>query len=124
MRADHLFVALLATAGAIPPASAQTSPAQGALAHNVQAFGEQQLADYLSLLRQISPAAEQAARIYLAAVRLRCGLALDATALRRALARDGGDPLLMGLVRAVATQDDATRLRLVAQMDCNAQVAP
>jgi hypothetical protein len=124
MRAAHLLVALLVTLGEIPPASAQTSPAQGAPAHNVQASAEQQLADYLALLQQISPAAEQAARTYIAAVRLRCGLALDATALRQAMARDGGDPLLMGLMRAVATQDPATRIRLVAQMDCKAQVGP
>lgn len=124
MRADHLFVALLASVGTTPAALAQASPAQGAPAHKVQASAEQQLADYLSLLRQISPAAEQAARTYMAAVRLRCGLALDATSLRQALARDGGDPVLLDLIRAVATQDAATRLRLVAQMDCKAQVMP
>lgn len=124
MRADHLLVALLATFGAIVAASAQTSPAQGAPTHNAQTSTEQQLADYLSLLRQISPAAEQAARTYIAAVRLRCGLALDATALRQAMARDSGDALLTGLIRAVATQDDATRFRLVAQMDCKAQARP
>jgi hypothetical protein len=124
MRVDHLLVALLPFLGAIPPVSAQTSRVQAAQSHKVQVSAEQQLADYLSLLEQVSPAAEQAARTYIAAVRLRCGLALDVTALRHALARDGGDPLLMGLIRAAATQDDATRFRLVAQMDCKANVAP
>jgi hypothetical protein len=32
--------------------------------------------------------------------------------------------LLTGLIRAVATQDDATRFQLVAQMDCKAQARP
>ena len=106
------------------PALAQTSPARGPITGPAPASEEQQLADYLRLLQQISPAAESAARAYLAAVRLRCGHALDSAELRRAMAQDGGDPVLMGLIRAAAMQDTAERHRLVAQMPCASKEAP
>lgn len=105
---------------------AQTSPAHGPLpsVSTHDPADARELADYLSLLQQIAPAAEGGARTYLAAVQLRCGRALGAAALRRAMAQDGGDPVMMGLIRATATQDHAARRRLVAQVPCAPKEQP
>ncbi len=108
---------------------AQTSPARGPLATIAapapSAPSEaHQLSDYLGLLQQIAPAAEGGARTYLAAIRLRCGRSLDIAELRRAMAQDGGDPVLMGLIRATATQDHAARQHWVAQVACARQGRP
>lgn len=111
------------------PAAAQTSPARAALATIAApappAPSEaHQVSDYLGLLQQIAPAAEGGARTYLAAIRLRCGRSLDITELRRAMAQDSGDPVLMGLIRATATQDHVARERWVAQLACTRQGRP
>lgn len=106
------------------PAMAQTSPAHGPLPASptppqAVAFGDDMpLADYLGLLRQIAPAAEEGARTYLAAARLRCGRELNTAELRRAMAQDGGDPVLMGLIRASHSKDRGARQQLVAQVRC------
>ena len=76
------------------------------------------LADYLGLLRQIAPAAEQGARTYLAAAQLRCGRAPTTTELRQALSEGDGHPALMGLIRAAHQQDKAARDRWIAQIPC------
>lgn len=101
-------------------ARGQTSPAQGPLptAPVPTAYGDREMADYLALLQRIAPASEAGARTYVAAVRLRCGQALDASALRRAMAREGGDPVLMGLIRAAASQDRKARVQAMAQIQC------
>jgi hypothetical protein len=112
-----LCLSVLLATGA--PAAAQTSPARGPIAAAAPApTDDAPLADYLALLQHIAPAAEVGTRTYLAALRLRCGRSLDLAALRRALADDGGDPALMGLIRAEAMQDRAARQRLVAQLPC------
>lgn len=106
-------------------ASAQTSPARGPLssansAPKTAAGGDEMpLADYLGLLRQIAPAAENGARTYLAAARLRCGRELNTAELRLAMTQDGGDPILMGLIRAAQAQDRAARQQLVARVPCS-----
>ena len=105
------------------PALGQTSPAQGPLStasirSSPSIHGDRELADYLALLQRIAPASEAGARTYVAAVRLRCGQALDAAALRRVMARAGGDPVLMGLIRAAATQDHRVRDHAMAQIQC------
>ena len=105
------------------PALGQTSPAQGPLSaastlSSPSIHGDRELADYLALLQRIAPASEAGARIYVAAVRLRCGQALDAATLRRVMAREGGDPVLMGLIRAAATQDHRARDQAMAQIQC------
>ena len=76
------------------------------------------LADYLGLLRQIAPAAEQGARTYLAAAQLRCGRAPTTTELRQALSEGDGHPALMGLIRAAHQQNKAARDRWIAQIPC------
>lgn len=105
------------------PALGQTSAAQGPLSaasipSSPSLHGDRELADYLALLQRIAPASEAGARTYVAAVRLRCGQALDAAALRRVMAREGGDPVLMSLIRAAATQDHRARDQAMAQIQC------
>ena len=98
----------------------QTSPAQGPLpaASSPAVHDDREMADYLALLQRIAPASEAGARTYVAAVRLRCGQTLDAAALRRVMAREGGDPVLMGLIRAAATHDRTAREQAIAQIQC------
>ncbi|GAO27417.1 hypothetical protein ALISP_7237 [Alicycliphilus sp. B1] len=106
------------------PASAQTSPAREALptapsGPQTPSLGDDMpLSDYLGLLRQIAPAAEDGARTYLAAARLRCGRELNTAELRLAMSQDAGDPVLMGLIRAAHTKDQLARQQLVAQVRC------
>ena len=110
------------------PAQSQTSPAFGsaptsaATSDSSAATSDDAipLNDYLGLLRQVDPSAEEAARTYLAAIRLRCGWTPGVDALRRAMAREGGDPVLMGLMRAAQDRDTAERRRLVDQVPCAA----
>lgn len=102
-------------------ARGQTSPVQDPLptASSPSVQYDREMADYLALLQRIAPASEAGARTYVAAVRLRCGQALDAVALRRVMAREGGDPVLMGLIRAAATQDRTARDQALAQLQCS-----
>ncbi len=106
------LIALLASSSA----QAQTSPARGAIA----AEGDMPMSDFLALLQQIAPAAADGAKVYLGAYRLQCGRTLSSTELRYALAREGGDPVLMGLIRASQQQDLAARNQLVRQIRCPA----
>src|SRR5574338_1576178 len=119
-RALLLFATLGILAG--QAARAQTSPAHGPLsasAPGIMPSGDDMpLADYLGLLRQIVPAAEEGAQDYLAAFAQRCGRPLTTTALRRAMAKGDGDPVLMGLIRARQLQDAAARERLAGQIRC------
>jgi hypothetical protein len=115
---------LLATLGilAAPAVRAQISPARGPLPVSGP-DGDMPLADYLALLRQIAPAAEEGARDYIAAFAQRCGRPLTMAALRRAMAEGDGDPVLMGLIRARHLQDAAARERLAGQIRCPAKEA-
>lgn len=106
------LIALLAFSSA----HAQTSPARGA----ITAEGDMPMADFLVLLQQIAPAAAEGAKVYLGAYRLQCGRTLSTAELRHALAREGGDPVLMGLIRATQQQDLAARTQLVRQIRCPA----
>lgn len=98
----------------------QTSPAFGPLPAAPAAVpgDDMPLADYLGLLEKIAPAANEAARTYLAATQLRCGRALTVAELHQAMSQGDGDPVLMGLIRAAHIQDTAARSRLVAQIPC------
>jgi hypothetical protein len=107
-------VGLLVAALAGPAAMAQTSPAHGAL----QNFDAMPLADYLGLLHQIAPAAEEGAKAYLAAFQQRCGRAMRTAELRRSMAEGDGDPVLMGLIRASQLGDAAAREQWVRQLRC------
>lgn len=103
-------------------ASGQTSPARGALtAAPASVLSDDiPLADYLALLRQIAPAAEEGARSYLTAFGRRCGRSLSARELRRAMSQGDGDPVLMALIRASHLKDSAARERLATLVQCPA----
>ena len=113
-----LLLAILAAAS--NPGRAQTSPAFGPVSTPSTAApaDDMPLADYLGLLRQIAPAAEQGARTYLAAAQLRCGRAPTTTELRQALSEGDGHPALLGLIRAAHQQNTAARDRWIAQIPC------
>ena len=105
---------------------AQTSPVNEAKVTipNAQSADDMPLPDYLGLLRQIAPAAEEGAKDYLAAFKRRCGRALTTTELRRAISESGGDPILMGLIRASHLRDTATREQLAARIRCPGRRMP
>ncbi len=124
MRPTRACFVLSIMVGAAPAAFPQTSPARGPIPQGDVTSQEQRLADYLGLLRQIAPPAEAAARTYVAAMRLRCGRATDATELRQAMSKEGGDPVLMGLIHAEAMQDLAARRQLVERLHCKPMAAP
>ena len=76
------------------------------------------LAVYLDTLERISPAASEAAHVYLHAFRRHCGRALGTVELRRAIADGAGDPVLMAMMLA-AFQRDAQKLsRLADAVSC------
>ena len=104
------LIALLASSSA----RAQTSPARGA----ITVEGDMPMSDFLALLQQIAPAAADGAKVYLGAYRLQCRRMPNSAELRHALAREGGDPVLMGLIRASQQQDLAARNQLVRQIRC------
>jgi len=106
------LIALLAFSSA----QAQTSPARGAISTE----GDMPMADFIALLQQIAPAAADGAKVYLGAYRLQCGSTLSTSELRHALAREGGDPVLMGLIRSSQQQDMTARAQLVRQIRCAA----
>lgn len=76
------------------------------------------MADYLGLLSQIAPAAEQGAKAYLQAFRQRCGRALSTADLRRAMSGGDGDPVLMAMIRASHQRDTAALAQLEARVVC------
>lgn len=96
---------------------AQTSPAHGPAKPRAPA-DEMPLADYLGLLEQIAPAARQGAEAYLGAFQRRCGRALSAAELRRAIADQDGDPVLMQMIRASSLQDADALSRLATEVPC------
>jgi len=111
-----LMLALVASLTLIAHSSAraQTSPARG----NVQSTNDMPLADYLELLQQIAPAAEEGTKTYLAAFHQRCGRTLSTVELRRAMTQGEGDPVLMGLIRASHLKDASARGQWIQQLRC------
>lgn len=109
-------LAALVALGAVATAHAQTSPAQG----SIRSGSDMPMADFLGLLQQIAPAAAEGAKVYLGAYRLQCGRMLTTTELRQAIANEGGDPVLMGLIRAAQAQNTEQRAQLVRQIRCTA----
>lgn len=102
---------------------AQTSPVRGAAATIDLSREDIPLGDYLGLLEQIAPAARQGAQTYLDAFRKRCGQTLTTAELRRAIAEQEGDPVLMQMIRASYLQDTAALSRLSGQVPCHRQEA-
>ncbi|MBE0546530.1 MAG: hypothetical protein IH627_02490 [Rubrivivax sp.] len=76
------------------------------------------MADYLGLLAQIAPAAEEGARAYLQAHQHRCGRQLATADLRRAMSDGDGDPTLMAMIRASHLRDSATQAQLGQRIAC------
>lgn len=76
------------------------------------------LDDYLRMLEVISPAARSGAEAYMAAYSHRCGRALKTIELRRAVAEDSGDPVLLDMIRASYYRDTAQIQRLSANVTC------
>jgi hypothetical protein len=73
---------------------------------------------YLDTLGRIAPAAPTGADTYLAAYRRRCGRQPTVITLRRAIADDAGEPVLMATMHAAARQDTATLQRLSHAVSC------
>lgn len=97
---------------------AQTSPARGPIAVPAATGEDIPLADYLGLLEQIAPAAREGAQAYLQAFHKRCGRGMSAAELRRAIADQNGDPVLMQMIRASHVNDVVELTRLAAQVPC------
>ena len=70
------------------------------------------LADYLGLLAQIAPAAEDGAKAYLLAFQQRCGRQMSTADLRRAMSDGDGDPVLMAMIRASHLRDTSALAQL------------
>ncbi len=70
------------------------------------------MADYLGLLAQIAPAAEEGAKAYMQAFQQRCGRPLSTADLRRAMSAGDGDPVLMAMIRASHLRDTAALAQL------------
>jgi hypothetical protein len=77
--------------------------------------------EYLAVLQQIAPAARDGAEAYLQAFARRCRRELTVAELRRRVADDGGDPLLMQMMRAAHVRDRALLDRLAASVRCEAR---
>lgn len=108
------ILASLIALGTVATAHAQTSPARGP----GSTVNDMPLSDYLGLLQQIAPAAAEGAKVYLGAFRLQCGRTLKTGELRQAMSKEGGDSVLMGLIRATQEQNTAQRTQWIRQVRC------
>lgn len=99
-----------------------TAPTHGQTAPQAAAppiADDMPLADYLSLLAQISPAAHDGAQAYLRAFQQRCGRQVRTAELRRAMADGDGDPVLMGMIRASHLRDANALAQLGQRVSCD-----
>lgn len=106
-RAAAFIAALACGAAGAAPAAAPSSVAD-----------DMPMADYLALLAQIAPAAQEGAKAYLQAFQQRCSRRLATADLRRAMSDGEGDPVLMAMIRASQLHDAATLARLGQQITC------
>ncbi|WP_284620622.1 hypothetical protein [Aquabacterium humicola] len=74
--------------------------------------------DYLALLERIAPAAGTGARAYVHAFSVRCGRAMAAAELRRAMSEGDGEPVLMAMIRASELRGGQDIERLKALVPC------
>ena len=109
---------VLGAAGAL---AADLATAPGMAPDAAAEAADMPMADYLALLGQIAPAAEDGAKTYLAAFAQRCGRPLNTSELRRAISQGSGDPVLMGLIRASQLRSVAARDQFVLQLRCPGQ---
>ena len=110
----RLATRTLASGMVIAVASAGAAPANTPAA----AADDVPMADYLGLLAQIAPAAEDGAKAYLLAFRRRCGRQMSTPDLRRAMSDGDGDPMLMAMIRASHLRDSATQAQLAQRIAC------
>jgi hypothetical protein len=82
---------------------------------------EMPMAEYLALLGQIAPVAQDGAIAYTRAFEARCGRPMTSTQLRRTIAEGSGDPLLWHMMRAARARDSVTLARLGQQISCGVQ---
>ena len=119
MRSALIVTALALVTGLV----ANGSSAQTASGVTATPAEDIPMADYLGLLAQISPAAREGAQAYLQAFQRRCGRALTPQELRRAVSDGGGDPVLMGMIRAnhpsQQAQRDVTLQQLAQRIRCD-----
>jgi hypothetical protein len=109
----------LVVAGA---SSGQTPVVPGAATQPpIAAPAELPMREYLALLQQIAPAARDGAEAYLQAFARRCRRDLTVAELRRRVADDGGDPLLLQMMRAAHVRDRARLETLAASIRCEAR---
>lgn len=78
-----------------------------------------EMADYMQALSRLSPAATEGAAAFMQAFLARCGRPLRTLELRRAVAEDAGDPVLMQMIRAAYERDAAAAHGLASQVDCS-----
>lgn len=124
MRRTAFALACLAVAGlaAAGLAAGQTPVTPGAATQPpIAAPAALPMQEYLAVLQQIAPAARDGAEAYLQAFARRCGRELTVAELRRRVADDGGDPLLMQMMRAAHVRDLALLERLAASVRCEAR---
>lgn len=76
------------------------------------------MADYMALLAQIAPAAEEGAKAYQQIFQQRCGRQLVTADLRRAMSDGDGDPVLMAMIRATHLRDTTVLTRLGQRISC------
>ena len=98
--------------------AAGAAPAAESAASAPLVANDMPMADYLGLLAQIAPAAEEGARAYLQAYQQRCGRQLATADLRRAMSDGDGDPMLMAMIRASHLRDSATQAQLAQRSAC------
>jgi hypothetical protein len=73
---------------------------------------------YLDMLSRIAPAAREGAEAYLHAFKARCGRDMTTVELRWAVADGEGDPVLLGMMRAVARGDEVMLRALAGRVNC------
>lgn len=115
-------VPILAQAQAQTPRAASwspsTAPHMASLNSATPLTDDVDLADYMQALSRLSPAAADGATAFMQAFLARCGRPMRTLELRRAVAQDAGDPVLMQMIRAAYEHDAAASLRLAGQVDC------
>jgi hypothetical protein len=119
VRRTALALCCLAAAGI---AAGQTPVTPGAATQPpIAAPTALSMPEYLAVLQRIAPAARDGAEAYLQAFARRCGRELTVAELRRRVADDGGDPLLMQMMRAAHVRDRAALEALAASVRCGAR---
>lgn len=106
-QAASFIAALACGAAGAAPAAAPSSVAD-----------DMPMADYLALLAQIAPAAQEGAKAYLQAFQQRCSRRLATADLRRAMSDGDGDPVLMAMIRASHLRDNPALAGLGQRIAC------